>query len=62
MTQYLLIFKVIEDMEKMRQIITDPRSLQLFVAVDAKKLQQNAYSLLRENFLPVDKRVGATER
>ena len=61
-TQNILIIKVIDDMEKMRQIITNPRSLQLFIAVDAAKLRQDAYTLIHEKFLPKEKKMEAIER
>jgi len=54
--------QVIDDMEKMRQIITNPRSIQLFIAVDATKLQQDAYTLIHEKFLPREEKIAAIER
>ena len=61
-TPNIRIIKVIDDMEKMRQIITNPRSLQLFIAVDAAKLQQDAYTLIHERFLPKEKKIEVIER
>lgn len=53
---YLICFRsqVIQDMEKLRQIITSPSSLKLFIAADAAKLQQDAHSLISQKLLPAN--------
>eukprot|EP00112_Aurelia_sp_Birch-Aquarium-sp1_P017903 Seg42.13_Seg42.8 transcript_id=Seg42.13_Seg42.8/GoldUCD/mRNA.D3Y31 product="putative protein C05D11.1" protein_id=Seg42.13_Seg42.8/GoldUCD/D3Y31 len=53
--------KVVDDMEKLRSILTNPASLQLFMAVDSEKLQPDANAIICEKFLPKEVKMHASE-
>ena len=53
--------KVINDLEKLRELITNPESIQFFMAVDGQKLQPDAHAVISEKFLPEEIRAQTSK-